>query len=249
MESSGNINVLEIGKTVKTNENRIPFGIPSLDRIIDGGFNAGDNILVAGQPGSGKSTLGAQFLYNGAMLYDQTGVYVTLVESGTKLKRDMLKFGWDFAGLEKQRKVMVLDLVQMISKKGVEINLEAILRTARTLNAKRLVIDSLSALTTYINTKAEARSFVALSSRLLEASGCTAIMMVEMPWGKLEVGAGFEEFMADGLMILESRLEQFKVKRRLYIPKMRGIDHALDCFDFYITSEGIKVSPVGAAKE
>ncbi|MCJ7632915.1 AAA family ATPase [Candidatus Bathyarchaeota archaeon] len=249
VESSELSNVLEMGETVKTNESRVPTGIASLDKIIDGGFNVGDNILVAGQPGAGKSTLGAQFLYNGAVLYDQTGVYVTFVESGNKFRRDMLRFGWDFADLERQRKVMVLDLVQSISKRGIEVNFEAILTASKTLDAKRLVIDSLSALTTYINTKAEARSFVALANRLLEDSGCTAIMMVEMPWGKVEIGAGFEEFMADGLMILESKLEQFKVRRRLYVPKMRGTNHALDCFDFYITSEGIKVSPVSAAKE
>ena len=39
-------------------------GISSLDRIVGGGFNRGDTILVAGQPGAGKSTLGFQFLIN-----------------------------------------------------------------------------------------------------------------------------------------------------------------------------------------
>ena len=99
MESSELSNVLKMGVTVRTSESRVPIGITSLDKIIDGGFNVGDNVLVAGQPGVGKSTLGAQFLYNGAVLYDQTGVYVTFVESGNKFRRDMLRFGWDFADL------------------------------------------------------------------------------------------------------------------------------------------------------
>jgi circadian clock protein KaiC len=161
----------------------------------------------------------------------------------------MLRFNWDLAKLEEQRKVAVLDLVQAISKRGIEVNFEAILTAVKTLGAKRLVIDSLSAMTTYINTKAEARSFLALSNRLIEDAKCTAIVLIEVPWGKVEIGMGFEEFMADGLIVLDSRLEQIKVKRRLFVPKMRGINHALDCFEFYITPEGIKVAPAPTAKE
>jgi circadian clock protein KaiC len=97
--------MVEMEATLKVRENRVPTGIPSLDKIIDGGFNEGDTILVAGQPGAGKSTLGVQFIYNGAVKYNQTGVYVTFVESANKLKRNMLRFNWDLAKLEKKRKV------------------------------------------------------------------------------------------------------------------------------------------------
>lgn len=223
-------------------------GIQSLDKIIEGGFNEGDVILVAGQPGAGKSTLGIQFVYNGATQYEQAGVYATFIESASKLKRDMLRFNWDLAKLERERKLVVLDLIQTIGEKGVEANLEAIMDAIKGLNAKRLVIDSLSAMTTYIKTRAEARSFVALMNRFIEDAKCTTLCTLEVPWGRSDIGMGFEEFMADGLIILESSLEQVKVRRRLYIPKMRGVNHALECYDFYITPEGISISPIPAVK-
>ena len=223
-------------------------GIPSLDKIIEGGFNEGDVILVAGQPGAGKSTLGAQFIYNGATQHDQAGVYATLVESTSKLKRNMLRFDWDLAKLEQERKISVLDLIQTISEKGIEANLEVIMSTIKALKAKRLVIDSLSAMTTYIKTRAEARSFIALVNRFLEDAKCTTLCLLEVPWSRSEIGMGFEEFVADGLIILESSLEHFKVRRRLYVPKMRGVNHALDCYDFYITPEGISIAPIPATK-
>lgn len=219
-----------------------------MDKIVEGGFHEGDVIVVAGQPGAGKSTLGVQFLYNGATQYNQAGVYATFIESAGKLKRDMAKFNWDLAKLEQERKAIVLDLIQTIGEKGVEANLEAIMTAIKDLGAKRLVIDSLSAMITYIETKAEARSFVALMNKFLEGAKCTTLCVLEVPWGRSEIGMGFEEFMADGLIILESSLEQFKVKRRLYIPKMRGVNQALDCYDFYITPEGISISPMPAAK-
>ncbi len=225
-------------------EQVVSSGIPSLDKIIEGGFNEGDTILVAGHPGSGKSTLGTQFIYNGATQFNQVGIYASFVESANKLRRNMLSFNWNLAELEKERKISVLDMIQTVSQKGIEVNLDAIMTALRDLGAKRLVIDSLSAMMSYIETKAEARSFVAIMNKFLEEAKCTTFYLLEVPWGSRTIGLGFEEFMTDGLIILESNLEQFKVRRRLYIPKMRGVNHALDCYDFNIMPEGIRVSPI-----
>jgi circadian clock protein KaiC len=227
--------------------NVLSSGIPSLDKIIDGGFNEGDVILVAGQPGSGKSTLGMQFLHNGALQHDELGVYASFVESAAKLKRDMLRFGWDLGKLEQEGKLSLLDLIQSVSHRGVEANLAEIISSVTKLGAKRLVVDSLSAIMTYIHSASEARSFVSMMSKMLESTGCTTLLLLEIPWGKREIGMGFEEFLADGLIILESCLDGIKVRRRIYIPKMRGVDHSLDCYDFYITSEGIDVSSIPLA--
>lgn len=82
-------------------------GIPSLDRIIDGGFNEGDVILVAGQPGAGKVPLGMQFIYNGVSLLNEPGIYASFVESAAKLKRDMLRLGWDLDKLGQGGKLSV----------------------------------------------------------------------------------------------------------------------------------------------
>jgi circadian clock protein KaiC len=215
-----------------------------LDKIIDGGFNEGDIILVAGQPGAGKSTLGMQFICNGISQNNQTGIYASFVESTAKLKRDMLRFGWDLDDLEKQGKLSVLDLVQSASERGVEANLAELISSISRLEAKRLVVDSLSAIMTYIQTRPQARSFISMMSKMLEKTGCTTLLILEIPWGKRDVGMGFEEFLADGLIILESSLDSTKVRRRIYIPKMRGVEHSLDCYDFYITPEGINISNI-----
>lgn len=222
-------------------------GIKSLDKIVEGGFNQGDTILLAGQPGAGKTTLGVQFLYNGVK-QDHPGIYATFVESPSRLRRDMLRFNWDLTQLEKQGKLVVLDLLQTISEKGAAANLEAIMDTIKSMGAKLLVVDSLSGMMTYIKSKDEARSFMVLMNRFIESAKCTTLYTVEVPWGTSHVGMGFEEFVADGFIVLESSLEDFKVRRRLYIPKMRGVNHALDCYDFFITPEGVVVSPIPTVK-
>lgn len=230
------------------NKERVSTGIASLDRILGGGFNMGDTILVAGQPGAGKTTLGLQFLYSGATKYGENGIYVTFVESVSKLKRDALQFGWDLEKLTKEKKVGFLDLMQATGKEGLEANFAVMMTEIELAGAKRIVVDSLSAMTAYIETKADARTFVGMVNRLLENAGCTSLLLVEMPWGKSDIGSGFEEFLADGLIVLESSIDGFRVRRMLFVPKMRGINHDLSCYDFFISTDGITVSPIPTSR-
>ena len=230
-------------------KDKVLTGIPSLDKILGNGLNQGDTILVAGQPGAGKTTLGFQFLYSGAMKYSESGVYVTFVESVNKLKRDALRFGWDFEKLINQGKVKFLDLMQATGERGVEANFAVMMTDIELIGAKRVVIDSLSAMTTYLETKAEARTFMLMLNRFLENAGCTSLLLVEMPWGKSDIGSGFEEFLADGLIVLESMLDGFRVRRMLFVPKMRGVDHDLGCYDFFISADGIAISPIPVSKK
>ena len=43
----------------------IPTGVPGLDDILAGGYAANRAHLIEGRPGSGKTTLGLQFLLDG----------------------------------------------------------------------------------------------------------------------------------------------------------------------------------------
>jgi len=229
-------------------EDKVLTGISSLDKILGGGLNRGDTILVAGQPGAGKTTLGFEFLYSGATKYGENGAYITFVESVNKLKRDALKFGWDFEKLIKEKKIRFLDLIQVIGVKGVEANFSIMMNEIESVGAKRVVIDSLSAMTSYIETKAIARTFIGVLNKFLEKVGCTTFLLVEVPWGRSDIGSGFEEFLADGLIVLESTIDHFRVRRMLFVPKMRGCNHDLSCYDFFISTDGINVSPIPRAR-
>jgi len=230
-------------------KDKVLTGVSSLDKIVGDGFNRGDTILVAGQPGAGKTTFGFQFLYSGVTKYGENGVYVSFVESVNKLKRNALRLGWDFEKLIREKKVSFLDLMQTTGEKGVDANLTVIMNEIELTGAKRVVIDSLSAMTTYIETKADARTFIGMLNRFLEKAGCTSLLLVEMPWGKSDIGSGFEEFLADGLIVLESSIDGFRVRRMLFVPKMRGCDHDLNCYDFFISTNGIDVSPIPAVSK
>jgi len=231
-----------IAPSVQESDDRVPTGIPSLDKIIEGGLRRGDCIIVAGQPGTGKTTLGLQFLYHGATRCGENGVYASVIESSEKLKRNGLRFGWDLNRLENEGKLRLVSL-QSTMKAGVSTALETVLEALHSTNAKRLVFDSLSALMTAFESNAEARSFLHIMVKFLEAANCTTLMISEVPWGKQQLGTNFEEFLGDGLIILDASFDNSRVRRRVYIPKMRGTEHRLEGYDYYITRDGFSLAP------
>ncbi len=223
--------------TLQQGNDRVQTGIPSLDKLIEGGLVPGDTTIVAGQPGTGKTTLGLQFLVHGAVKCGENGVYASVIESGEKLKRNARRFGWDLDVLEKEGRL------QLVLKAGVSTALETVLEALHTVKARRLVFDSLSALMTAFESTAEARSFLHIMLKFLEAANCTTLMISEVPWGKQQLGTNFEEFLGDGLIVLESSFDNSRVRRRIYIPKMRGTENRLEGYDYYITREGFALAP------
>ena len=83
-------------------------GIVGLDKVLNGGFTQGSTIIVEGEPGTGKTTLGVQFLYNGATQLGEAGIYITFEELPDQIYKDMLRFGWDLQELERQNLIRVI---------------------------------------------------------------------------------------------------------------------------------------------
>ena len=97
--------------------NRIKTYVKGLDSVMQGGIPEGSVILVAGKPGTMKSSFAFNILYHNANKEDLSGVYVTLEQGRESLLTNMDGLGMKLGGLEKE--ISVLDL-GMIRKKLVE---------------------------------------------------------------------------------------------------------------------------------
>ena len=58
-------------------------GIAGLDELLHGGFLPNSNILVKGFPGTGKTTLGIEFVYQGIIRYNEPGIIITFEQFPT----------------------------------------------------------------------------------------------------------------------------------------------------------------------
>ncbi|MEA1997553.1 MAG: ATPase domain-containing protein, partial [Gemmatimonadota bacterium] len=82
-------------------------GVDGLDEVLYGGVLRDNALLVEGTPGAGKTTLGLQYIYKGAVCFGQPGIIITFEEEPAKLYRDALSFGWDLKDLEKKNLLRV----------------------------------------------------------------------------------------------------------------------------------------------
>ncbi len=222
---------------------RVPTGINGLDPFIEGGFQRGSLILLAGNPGTGKTVFSSQFLYYGAKKYNEKGVYVSFAEGRRSLLDYIRRFGMNLEELEKNGKCKILDLVT-VKEEGISTVLEVIMEEVMTLNAKRLVIDSFSTIAQAFKEQIEARVLLhTILGRIVKATGCTTILTVEIPYGEEKVGLGIEEFVADGIIKLSRRREGEGIIRELEILKLRGT-RIPDPVHLFTLEEGFNILPV-----
>ena len=136
---------------------RISTGIKGLDGLVEGGFPKGSFILLAGSPGSGKTIASAQFLYHGARKAKENGIYISFGERKRVFFNNMERFGFDFKKLEKKGKFKFLDMMTPRNEEISVDSLNAALEQVLIIRARRLVIDSFSALSLAYNKKIDAR--------------------------------------------------------------------------------------------
>ena len=73
-------------------------GIAGLDEITAGGWPRGRATLIEGGSGSGKTVLALQTLVNGAVLFNEPGIFVAFEESSKRIVTNAARFGWDLPG-------------------------------------------------------------------------------------------------------------------------------------------------------
>lgn len=200
--------------------------IPGFDNLIGGGFPRSSFIILAGHPGTGKSTFAIQFLLNGAAMAKEAGVYASFLEREEIFIRNMSKsYGFDFKKPMEENVLRFLEFTPLASE-AVSDTLNKIVKTVMETGAKRLVIDSLNALFAEIPPAEQRRILEIVLNRIIKDQGCTVVAILEQSIGKTEIGFGIEEFVADGLVIFESYIESHEAKKRAMIRKLRGTQHS-----------------------
>lgn len=236
----------------------VPTGIPGVDEILGGvGIPQGHTILISGGPGSGKTTFAIQFLYKGAIKHDEPGLYVTLDEDPEDIKKSMSKFGWDLGELEREKKLIFINvspvrvapsqkmgLIQLGMKEFKLIKLLEAIRTGiEEVQAKRVVIDPVTIFTLQYPDEIERIYAIRDLVRDFRRTGCTNLLISELRGTGLEREHQFEEYLAQGVILLRTLVTGDKVTRMFQVEKMRGLDVDIQPRPYNITSSGIEVYP------
>ncbi len=240
-------------------EKRCLTGIPGLEEILVGGLPQGKSMVLIGGPGSGKTIFLSQFIHNGIKEYDEPGVFITLHESPESIKENMLKLGWNLSELESKKQLKFLDLSPIVflspeefhrtvyGLKVPEFTIESMVtsikRQVDSIHAKRIAIDGITSLSIYEDEPNKNRRTISHLFQGLLRTSCTCLFTSEVRASTLEREFQIEEYLADGVILLQKIVKRNKLTRTIQIDKMRGISHDSQPHPYDIKDNGIIVFP------
>lgn len=231
---------------------KTPTGIGGLDDLTFGGLPTGRPTLLCGSAGCGKTLFGMTFLVNGVTKFDEPGVFMSFEEREQDLAANVHSLGFDVDALIAQKK-LAIDYVRIeraeIEESG-EYDLEGLFvrlgHAIDTIGAKRVVLDTVEALFSGLADSTILRAELRRLFGWLKKKGVTAIITAERGDGQL-TRFGIEEYVSDCVILLDNRVEEQVVTRRLRVVKYRGSAHGTNEYPFLIDDEGISVLPITSA--
>ena len=223
-------------------------GIRGFDDITDGGLPKNRPTLIAGEPGCGKTVLAMEFIVNGAVMFNEPGVFMTFEESTDELALNMSSFGYDLHALLDKNKIyleqvqMNAEVIQEAGRYGIEglfVRLEQAIDKVR---AKRVVLDSLDTLFHGLDYETLRLEFKRLFSWLKQKK-VTVIVTAEIGENFL-TRLGLEEYIVDCVVLLDNRATNQITTRRVRVIKYRGSIHGNNEYPFIIDETGLTVFPI-----
>lgn len=227
---------------------RVRSGVDGLDDILHGGFTRGRLHLIEGSAGTGKTTMGVQFLLEGARS-GESGLYITLSENRIELLALLDSHGWP----RDQFRIYVLDVIGGLDEREgdytffhpAEIELASLsklladeIETAKPL---RVVFDSLSELRLLARDPLRFRREILRLKGFLLGANCTVLLLD----GKSSEDQHLQlhSTVSSVIKIDQTMTDYGSNQRNLTVSKMRASDFRGGRHDFRIIRGGVKIFP------
>ncbi len=229
-------------------------GIAGLDDVLRGGFPADRVYLIQGDPGSGKTTLGLQFLLEGHRK-GETGMYVSLSETRDEIVAVARSHDWSLDGIRmfemQQVAPQLSDEAENTLFEPSEVELREIMQRLlgeiEQSKASRVVFDSLSELRLLAQHPLRYRRQILMLKQFFAGKQCTVLFLDDRtaPEDDRQL-----QSIAHGVIMLEQQASDYgNERRRLRVVKVRGLQPRGGYHELTIVKGGLRVFPRLAASE
>ncbi|GAB2604424.1 circadian clock protein KaiC [Spirosoma areae] len=223
-------------------DQRIPSGIPALDKMLDGkGFFRGSSILVSGTAGTGKTSIAASFIHE-TCLHNERALFLAFEESPQQIIRNMRSIGFD---LQKHVDAGLLTVhASRPTLNGLEMHLVAIHKLVRELKPRVIVLDPITNLVT-VGTMSDVKSMLIRLIDFLQAEQIT-VMFTALTRNTVVTEQADEGVasLVDAWLLVRDIESNGERNRGLYLMKSRGMKHSNQVREFVITSQGLDLVDV-----
>lgn len=217
-------------------------GVPGLNEVLGGGLPALSFNLIAGGPGSGKTTLSLQILFATATP-ERPGLFITLLgETSLKLLRYQQLFDF-FDPARVGSDIHILNLSEDALEGDLERLLLRIIAEVDRLHPQVVVVDSFQSLLRVQGTSTPAREIEQFVQRLamhLTTWEVTSFLIGEYPEAELRDPVFT---IADGILWMTQEANRNSVVRQLQVVKARGMDSKPGLHTLRISKAGVQVFP------
>ncbi len=234
---------------------RLQTGVPGFDDVLRGGLPANYLYLIEGDTGSGKTTLGLQFLREGRRR-DERVLWCTLSESEEQLHEIARSHGWSLSGIE----IVNLSKVDggnypqpeysFFSPADVELGdvTKSLMEVVQRVRPTRLVFDPFSDVLLLARDPLRYRRQILALREFFRGRGCTGLLLQELVRNGMPPDDSTVGTVVHGIITLDQLTPAYgEPRRRLHVRKMRASSYCGGYHDFSIETGGLVVYPRMAA--
>jgi len=223
---------------------QLPTGVPGLDEILGGGLPEYSFNILAGAPGSGKTTLAHQIMFANATP-ERPAIYFTVLgEPAIKMLRYQQQYSF-FDAATLGGAVRFINLSQVVLDEDLGAVLDAIIKEVEASNPGIVVVDSFRTVVRKAQgsttTEVELQGFIQRLALHLTSWQATTFLIGEYVEGELRDNPVFT--VADGLLWLNQSVERNSIVRKMQVMKMRGQESVPGLHTFRITDSGLQTFP------
>jgi circadian clock protein KaiC len=224
------------------NAPRLSIGVPAIDKLMGGGVFEGDSVLVAGSSGTGKSILAKQFVAEG-IRQGEPGVVAVFEERPQQYSELASRVGLDLESPQQASELKILYLRPL--DLSVDETMIEILDAVREIGAKRLVIDSLAGFEMALapGFRTDFRESLYRMIGALTGTGVTILSTVEVEesFSALAFSNYSISFLTDDIIRLRYVEIEGRLRKILFVAKVRGGEHSNEITEYEVTSQGLRI--------
>jgi circadian clock protein KaiC len=223
---------------------KLATGVPGLDAVLGGSLPEFSFNIIAGAPGSGKTTLAHQIVFANATPERPALYFTVLGEPALKMLRYQQQFQF-FDPAKMPQSIRFINLSDLVLHQDLDAVLEEIIREVEAMNPGIVVVDSFRTVVRKEQSDSSARmelqGFVQRLALHLTSWQATTFLVGEYAAEEIRDNPVFT--VADGLLWLSQNVERNSIVRKMQIIKLRGQASVPGLHTFRITDDGVQVFP------
>jgi circadian clock protein KaiC len=229
-----------VGQSAKVTIRKIPSGVRGLDDILGGGIPEFSFNIIAGSPGSGKTTMVHQIVFANATAQKPALFFTVLGEPAIKMLRYQQQYSF-FDESKLGNAVRFFNLADVVLNQDLNAVYDEITKQVTAANPSVVVVDSFRTVVRKVVSGAseiEMQSFIQRLAQFLASWEATTFLVGEYVPEEIRDNPLFT--IADGLFWLSQNVERNSVVRKLQILKVRGQDSVPGLHTIRISDAGLQ---------